>query len=359
MRRLENEEEDKFWEAWIKDDLIFCYRYGKIGSNGHTKLKKFKTRAEAEAELEEKLAEKLEEGFEEPDAEEAEEAEDQEAAEEEADEAEEKEAEEDGEDEEAEAADEDEESEETEDKADGDSDDDDDDGDDDDDDDDEEAKPARRVRHIPAAEVDAPVGPTKPALPQRVRPRSATPEAIAEAQRALDAMKSAVGIRSWKLGRLARTARRSLERLGSAVESNAPLAAAIDAVMARVIAPKKALPLEDALLMLWVCDAATFARTVKHWRAKMLDSAASPAIGILFATLESVPDPEVALHVGAALVNRRISHDAFRRWFLRLRPFLEAELAKNAKGGTVNDFLGRLKPGSDTPLAERIREVRT
>ena len=75
MRRLENEDEEKFWEAWIKDDLIFCYRYGKIGSAGHTKLKKFKTQAEAEAELEAKLAEKLEEGFTEPGAEDEGEAE--------------------------------------------------------------------------------------------------------------------------------------------------------------------------------------------------------------------------------------------------------------------------------------------
>ena len=32
VRRLENEDEEKFWEAWIKDDLIFCYKFGKIGS---------------------------------------------------------------------------------------------------------------------------------------------------------------------------------------------------------------------------------------------------------------------------------------------------------------------------------------
>jgi len=71
MRRLENEDEEKFWEAWIKDDLIFVYRYGKIGSPGHTKLKKLKTRAEAEAELEARVAEKLAEGFADPNAEEA------------------------------------------------------------------------------------------------------------------------------------------------------------------------------------------------------------------------------------------------------------------------------------------------
>lgn len=63
IRRLEHQREEKYWEAWIKDELIFCYRYGKLGSPGHTKLKKFKTGAEAAAELEEKLKEKLREGF--------------------------------------------------------------------------------------------------------------------------------------------------------------------------------------------------------------------------------------------------------------------------------------------------------
>lgn len=49
MRRLENADEEKFWEAFVKDALIFCYRYGKIGSSGHLKIKKFAPRAEAEA----------------------------------------------------------------------------------------------------------------------------------------------------------------------------------------------------------------------------------------------------------------------------------------------------------------------
>ena len=40
VRRLENDDEDKFWEAFIKDDVIFVYKYGKRGSTGATKLKK-------------------------------------------------------------------------------------------------------------------------------------------------------------------------------------------------------------------------------------------------------------------------------------------------------------------------------
>jgi uncharacterized protein (TIGR02996 family) len=77
MRRLENNDEEKFWEAWVKD-AVFYFRFGKIGTQGQTKLKKFKTDAEAEAELEEKLREKLKQGFTEGDGSEEEEAEERE-----------------------------------------------------------------------------------------------------------------------------------------------------------------------------------------------------------------------------------------------------------------------------------------
>ncbi|HEX4513462.1 MAG TPA: WGR domain-containing protein, partial [Polyangiaceae bacterium] len=65
MRRLEHEDEEKFWEAWIKDDAIFCYRFGKIGTTGQTRIKRHATRAEADADLEENIQRKLKEGFEE------------------------------------------------------------------------------------------------------------------------------------------------------------------------------------------------------------------------------------------------------------------------------------------------------
>jgi predicted DNA-binding WGR domain protein len=63
MRRFEHQADAKFWEAWIKDEVAFCYRFGKLGSAGHTKLKKFATRDQAEAELRERVEEKLAEGF--------------------------------------------------------------------------------------------------------------------------------------------------------------------------------------------------------------------------------------------------------------------------------------------------------
>ncbi|MGO8994477.1 MAG: WGR domain-containing protein [Polyangiaceae bacterium] len=310
-RRLENEDEEKFWEAWIKDDLIFCYRFGKIGSPGGTKLKKFKTAAEAQAELEEKLEQKLAEGFAEIGAEGAEGEEDEEEKEEE-----------DGEDE---AKDEDEEEGEEED----------------------DAKPSEAPPPPPP--------PPRPTLPTRVRPPAhpVTPKDIDFARERLVAVARSIGGRSWWVRRRARTARRALERLGGLdPQANASLAPVFADLMAEVIAPKKRLPLELALGLLWEVDAGAAAKTVSGWRAKMLSSPASTAIGVLAATFDAVPDPEVALHTGAALVERHLPAPAWKRRFAKVVPFLEESLA--TKGSSVERFLGGLQPDGDAIVKARV-----
>jgi len=373
MRRLENEDEEKFWEAWIKDDLIFVYRYGKIGSPGHTKLKKLKTRAEAEAELEARVAEKLAEGFADPNAEEAAEdaaeGEDEESAQSEPDDAADEddggeddagedagdsdedadEALEGADDEDDEEADEDEEDEEDEEAEE---------EDEEAEEEDEKEPPAPRAgrRATAPAVVDAP--PPKPSLPARVRPSTPTPERLEAAIQALDALRAAAaaGARSWKLARLARRARHALERLGGTpIAEHAGLEQALDAATSLVLAPTKRLPLEDALTVLWVVDVATYARVVARWRAKMLDAPVTPAIGVLSAVFEHVPDPEVAVHVGAALVNRRLPPDAFQHWLSRIKPFLAASIATTSGGWDA--FRAALKPGKDALLRARVAEV--
>ncbi len=218
MRRLENEDDDKFWEAWIKNDLIFCYRFGKLGSSGHTKIKKFKTRAEAEAELEQKLAEKIEEGFSEIGVEEEEDAveETDSADEAEEDEAEENEA---GDDEAGDDEAGDDEGEPEEDEP----------NDDEDEDEDEDEQAEEEV-------AAAPPKPAEPELPVRFRTTSPNAADFSRAEARLEAVVSAVGKRSWKLARTARLARRALERLGGS--ENAALTAALDRVLGLVIAPK-------------------------------------------------------------------------------------------------------------------------
>jgi predicted DNA-binding WGR domain protein len=72
MRHLEHAGEDKFWEAWIKDETTLFYRFGKIGAQGQTRVKRFATRAEAEADLDENVERKRAEGFKEKGADAAE-----------------------------------------------------------------------------------------------------------------------------------------------------------------------------------------------------------------------------------------------------------------------------------------------
>ena len=67
MRRLENEDEEKvLGSLGQRRRLLLPLRQDRL--TGQTKLKRFKTDAQAEAELKEKLEEKLGQGFSEGDA---------------------------------------------------------------------------------------------------------------------------------------------------------------------------------------------------------------------------------------------------------------------------------------------------
>jgi predicted DNA-binding WGR domain protein len=411
MRRLENEEDDKFWEGWIKDDLIFCYRFGKIGASGHIKIKKFKTRAEAEAELEARWKEKLGEGFSEPGKADEAEAEDDEN-EDEDDEAEAEDGENEDEDDEAEAedgenededdgdededdenededdgdededgenededdGDEDEDGEnededdedededgENEDEDDGDEDEDgenedEDDGDEDEDDEDEDApKRVKRANRAPAPAPPAP--PEKPKLPTRVHRRTPTTNDLVHARTALEALVRSAGGRSWHVRRRANAAGRAVEKLGGADPSSlVETAKAWDALVAQVMAPAKALPLHAALRVFAGADATVISKAVGFWRAKMLSTPAAAAIGVLAATFEAVPDAEVAAQTSAALVDRVLPREGFRRRFAKVRPFLEESL--QTKGKTLPEFLASLRPATDVLLQRRLADAK-
>jgi predicted DNA-binding WGR domain protein len=383
MRRLENEDEEKFWEAWIKDDLIFCYRYGKIGSSGHLKIKKFATRPEAEAELEDKLKEKLREGFSEPGAPETEEEEDEESSdsesssspssgekkeseEEESEEEEEssssssgeKKEEEESEDEEEseeEAESEEEESEEEEES----DDEEESEEEESEDEDEEDEKPKRATKKAPApvAAAKPPPEPEKPKLPTRIHPRTPTRDDLTKAKTALEALAKSAGGRSWHVARRAKAAGRAVEKLGGGDPGAfAETSKAWSEVLALVMAPAKALPLHAALRLLWAVDAAVIGKTVGVWRAKMLSTTASATVGILASTFDAVPDAEVAAQTSAALVDRVLPREGFKRRFFKVRPFLEESL--KTKGTTVAKFLAALRPEKDALLQRRLADAK-
>jgi predicted DNA-binding WGR domain protein len=319
MRRLENEDEDKFWEAWVKD-AIFYYRFGKIGSPGQTKLKRFTTDADAEVELEEKLQEKLKQGFAEPGEKEAEESEsdDEESDDEESDD-----------EEESDESDDDEES--------------------------DDAKPAKKTaRKKTAAVAVVAVQPAGPTLPVRFQRHTPKPEQISAAKAAVLALHEGLGGRSWKVARLARKARQALERVGGIdPHDHGALGESFDALMADVLAAEKKLPLEVAMQLLFELDPKVFVRTVKRWKPQD----ASPlraAIDVLHASVE-VGDAELALHTAAALADRTLDARAWKKRFAKVKPLLEEALTK--RGSSVGKFCKALHAGEDKSLHAHIEEM--
>ncbi len=315
MRRLEHADEDKFWEAWIKDDNVFCFRFGKIGSQGQTRIKRHATRKEADEDLEENVARKLKEGFTEKSEEDAE------------DEDEEHEAEE-GEEEEEEE------------------------GDDEDEEDEDEAPKKKRAapKHVAPAAAE----PSKPALPTRLRASKLAPEQISAARNALDALHRALGGRSWHVRRLGRRARQALERIAGADPAKHDFGEAFDVVMNDVIAAEKRLPLDIAMGLLLEVDEAVFVRTVKRWKSANA-GAAKDAIAALSTSIDAIHDADIALHVGAALAERRLDASSWRKRFHHVKPALEDALKKN--GSTLAKYLKSLDAADDTVLASRIEEA--
>jgi predicted DNA-binding WGR domain protein len=280
MRRLEHAGEEKFWEAWIKDDAIFCYRFGKIGTSGQTRLKRHATRAEADADLEENIGRKIEEGFEET-------------------------------------------------------------GD---------AKPVAKAEKAEKPEKhEAP----KKAAPARISVARVQPELVTAAKSALDALKNALGGRSWKVRRLGRAARRALERMQGADPSKHGFGDEFDALMRAVIAGDDRLPLDVAVGLLSELDSAVYVRTVKSW--KSASGAAKETVTVLATSAEAIHDADVALAVGAALADRALDAPSWRKRFQRVKPSLEAALQKN--GSTLNKFLKSLDASDDAVLLGRIEEA--
>ena len=326
MRRLEHEDEEKFWEAWIKDDNVFCYRFGKIGTQGQTRIKRHASHAEAEADLEDNVQRKLKEGFEEKSEDAAEEGE------------------EDGEEAADEIEDEEDEDEEDEDEE-----------DEDEEDEDEDAPKKKRAPAKPAAHAAPPAEPSKPKLPTRARAKAhdIAPEQISAARNALEALRASLGKRSWKVRRLARRARQSLERVAGIDPAKHGFGDSFDALMHEVTAEKKRLPLELATGLLLELDPSVFVRTVKKWKGA--PGPAAPTIEALVASVDAIHDADVALHTGAALADRALDAPSWRKRFQHVKPALEDSLKKS--GSTLAKYLKSIDASDDDVLASRVEEA--
>lgn len=205
-------------------------------------------------------------------------------------------------------------------------------------------------------------------LPPRARGKEAAKEPSGErikaAAEALADLAQARVKRSWALSRRARIARRALSHIaGIDPAKNAALKSAFDSVMARVVAPnaKDRLPLTRALELLYEVDAAAFSRAVRDtWKPAAASSPAANAIAILDNQLDELEDPELALRVGALLVDRpdrggTSTEAGWKQRWKALAPHLEAHLVK--KGSSVKTYLRGLNTGGDAILTRRIARM--
>ncbi|HEX4516882.1 MAG TPA: hypothetical protein VH054_25215, partial [Polyangiaceae bacterium] len=198
-----------------------------------------------------------------------------------------------------------------------------------------------------------PPEPSKPKLPARKSARAVAPEQVSAAKNAIEALHAGLGGRSWKVRKLGRRARQSLERVGGVDPSKHGFGDAFDALMNDVTAPKKRLPLEIATRLLLELDPAVFVRTVKKW--KSAEGPAKETIGVLAATVTAIDDADVALHVGVAFAERRLDPSSWRKRFEHVKPALEAALKKN--GSTLAKYLKSLDAHGDAVLASHVEEA--
>lgn len=202
-------------------------------------------------------------------------------------------------------------------------------------------------------------------LPPRSAPREPTPERIKAAADALAALKEARAKKSWVTGRRAKIARRALASIaGFDPSKNAALKSSLDAVLARVIDPRKSerLSLVHAMELLYELDSAAFVRAVREtWKGPA--AAASPAgkaIAILDKQLDELDDPELGLRVGALLVDRpdrgSMSNEAgWKQRWKALSPHLEAYLVR--KGSSLKTYLRGIDTAGDAHVARRIAKM--
>jgi len=208
-----------------------------------------------------------------------------------------------------------------------------------------------------AAAAAAPI-----ALPPRHDRREPTPARIQAAIDALTALEAARGQRSWALAWRARTARRALEAISGFRPADAPeLAAILDKVLARVVAPHAAdrLPLTRAMELLYELDASAFTRALDDtWKSPA--GPAATAIAVLQRQLAELGDSELTLRVGALLVDRPLRGEpgSFVGWTRRwqaLSPHLEAHLARN--GSSLKKYLQSLDSSGDPHIARRLENM--
>jgi predicted DNA-binding WGR domain protein len=209
------------------------------------------------------------------------------------------------------------------------------------------------------APVAAPAAEPRPVLSPRVRARVPTSQQVEHAAKALAALESQLGERSWQVARQARRARRALRLLGGADPSpTTPVRPVLDALMGRVVeaSGKARLPLRLALGLLAELDVAAFVRATQQWKGA---ASAPTSLRAVTREVEALGDPELALRLGVLLAERPElrggSEVGWRQRWEGLKPSLEFHL--RAAGGSLRDHLGAIDAGGDAHLSRRLAQM--
>lgn len=201
-------------------------------------------------------------------------------------------------------------------------------------------------------------------LPPRYK-RVAEPsqDSIEKAAHALQSLQKAPSKRSFTLARKVLLARRALDKIaGFDPASNAGIKSSLDAVLSRVVSGKKdeRLSLCRALTLLYALDTKAFERALSDTWKNASGSPAEKAISVLNAQVAALEDAELALRVGALLVDRpgggSFSTEAgwAGRW-KAVRPLLESHLIRN--GSSLKNYLRSIDASGDPHIARRVARM--
>lgn len=211
-----------------------------------------------------------------------------------------------------------------------------------------------------APKVEAPPEPPKrPVPPPRVVAARPTAEQLSHAVSALEALRAALGKRSWVVNLQAKHTRRALERIaGVDPASSAPLADAFDALFRLVVAKKgePRLSLRIAMELLSELSAEAFARALSLWKESPEEAPARAAVAVLAAQREALDDVEMGLRVGALLADRPAFELGWERRWKGLKPHLDAHLGFYGK--TLKDYIKGIDAQGDKQVARRAASMR-
>lgn len=223
---------------------------------------------------------------------------------------------------------------------------------------------ADAAQAAPAGAKGAAAASAKLELPPRFKKVSEpSGERIEQARQALEALQKTPAKRSYVLARKTTLARRALDGIaGFDPAAHTGIQKTLDSVLVRVLSANKQdrISLCKAISLLNALDTKAFENALAGPWKNASGSPAEKAISVLNAQVAALEDAELAMRVGALLIDRpgRGSDSTEAGWTGRwkaLKPLLEGHLIKN--GGTLKNYLRGIDAAGDPHVARRVAKM--